>query len=200
MNGITGHTLTESLLYKATLLVQVIAVGWSVWIVNAGFLGKALNRLGIRPRTLGGLVGIGFAPVLHGDIGHIVGNTTAFFILGGLVILKGTNIFLIVTVLTALTSGIGIWIFGGENTIHIGASGIIFGFLGFLLLRGYFEREVFSALISLVVCFFYGSRLWRILPLREKFSWEGHLFGFLGGAAAARYLEAIQAFLPANLF
>lgn len=199
MNGIAAHSLTENLLYKVTVLAQLIVAAWAIWIVNAGFLGKALNRLGIRPRTVGGLFGIGLAPVLHGDIQHIIGNTTTFFILGGLVILKGIDTFLIVTVLTALTSGIGIWLFGGDNTNHIGASGIIFGFLGFLLLRGYFERDVFSALISLIVCFFYGSRLWRLFPLKEQFSWEGHLFGFLGGAAAARYLEVIQASLPANL-
>lgn len=200
MNDTAAHALTENLLYKATVLAQLIGVAWAVWIVNAGFLGKALNRLGIRPRTLGGLFGIGFAPFLHGDVEHIVGNTTTFFILGGLVILKGVNVFLIVALLTALTSGIGIWLFGGENTNHIGASGIIFGFLGFLLLRGYFEREVVSAVISLIVCFFYGSRLWRIFPLKEQFSWEGHLFGFLGGAAAARYLETIQASLPPGFF
>jgi membrane associated rhomboid family serine protease len=180
------------------MLVGLVIAIWFLGLVNIALLGKSLNSLGIRPRTISGLAGILLAPLLHGSIRHLLGNSSALLILGGLLLLEGAETFWIVTAIATLTSGSGVWLLGGKNTTHIGASGIIFGYLGFLILRGYFTRELFSTLISLLVFLYYGSLLWRILPLGGRFSWEGHLFGFLGGALTARFLETIRASLPEN--
>ncbi|NES94982.1 MAG: rhomboid family intramembrane serine protease, partial [Desertifilum sp. SIO1I2] len=89
---------------------------------------------------------------------------------------------------TLLISGLGVWLFGSPG-FHIGASGVIFGYLGFLLLRGYFERSFVTIFLSVVVGFFYGSLLWGVLPTVPGISWEGHLFGFIGGGVAAYLLS-----------
>jgi membrane associated rhomboid family serine protease len=86
-----------------------------------------------------------------------------------------------------LVSGLGVWLFGASG-VHVGASGLIFGYLGFLLLRGYFERNFPSILLSLIVGFLYGGAIWGVLPTQPGISWEGHLFGFIGGVLAARLL------------
>lgn len=199
--------ITDGLLAKAKMLAQFLALAWILWVINAALLGKGLNRLGIRPRTIGGLWGVGFAPFLHGSVDHLVGNTTLFLILGSLVLLKGMDNFVIVSITGLLVSGLGTWLLGGDNTNHYGASGVIFSYLGFLLLRGYYDREVMSALISLVVCIFYGSLIWGVLPLPRlekrlgvSVSWEMHFFGFMGGAMLARFLDAVKASLPAHPF
>jgi membrane associated rhomboid family serine protease len=194
----TAQVFASELFFRARMLIGFVVALWFLGLVNIALLGKSLNTLGIRPRTVSGLAGILLAPLLHGSVKHLLGNTSAFLILGGLLLLEGVETFWIVTAIATLTGGLGIWLLGGKNTNHIGASGIIFGYLGFLILRGYFTREIFSTLISLLVFLYYGSLLWRILPLGGRFSWEGHLFGFLGGALTARFLETIRASLPEN--
>jgi membrane associated rhomboid family serine protease len=199
--------LVAELFLRVQILAQMIAIAWTVWLTDVVFLGKALSHhLGIRPRTLGGLLGVGFAPLLHGSIDHLTGNTVPFFILGGLILLKGVDNFVIVTATTMLSSGLGKWLFGESKVNSIGASGVIFGYLGFLLLRGYYDHEVVAALASLIVCFFYSYDLWGIFPMPEqeqrlgiKIGWDAHLFGLLGGAATARFLEAIKLALPEGL-
>jgi membrane associated rhomboid family serine protease len=132
------------------------------------------------------------APFLHGSLGHLAANTIPFVILGWLVMLPETNDFFIVTAVALLASGFGVWLFGGSNTMHVGASGLIFGYFGFLLLRGYFERGVGSVAISFVVGSLYGGLIWGVLPIRRGLSWQGHLFGFIGGVLAARFLPQLQ--------
>jgi membrane associated rhomboid family serine protease len=87
-----------------------------------------------------------------------------------------------------LVSGLGVWLFGSAG-LHIGASGVVFGYLGFLLARGYFERNIPSILLSVIVGFLYGGAIWGVLPTQPGVSWEGHLFGFIGGVIAARFLS-----------
>ena len=149
---------------------------------------NALNSYGIRPHSLIGLRGILFAPFLHGGFGHLIGNTVPFLILGWLVMIQETSDFWIVTIITMIVGGLGTWIFGEPNSVHIGASGLIFGYLGFLLLRGYFQRNVASILLSLVVGFLYGGYIWGVLPTQSGISWQGHLFGFLGGVLSAKLI------------
>lgn len=149
---------------------------------------ERLDFYGIRPRTLSGLKHILFAPFLHRGFGHLTANTVPFFLLGWLVLLRGTGEFLFVSFTGALMSGAGIWLFGMADTIHIGISGVIFGYLGFLLARGYFERSAFAILLALFVGLFYGSMVWGVLPLQPNISWLGHLFGLIGGALAAYLL------------
>lgn len=128
-------------------------------------------------------------PVLHADFGHVLANTFPFIILGGLVMIRGLRDFLVVTGVVILVSGLGVWFFGGSGTVHIGASALVFGYLGFLLLRAYFEWSLVSIAVALVVGLMYSSLIWGILPIYLGVSWQGHLFGFIGGALAAYLLS-----------
>ncbi|MBD0362105.1 MAG: rhomboid family intramembrane serine protease [Coleofasciculus sp. C3-bin4] len=181
------QALTRELKTLGTILGGFVAVMWILEIVDI-VLGGALNSYGVRPHQLIGLRGIVFAPFLHGDLGHLIANTIPFLILGWFVMLQETRDFFVVTGITMLVSGLGTWLVGSTNSVHIGASGIIFGYLGFLLLRGYFERNFPSILLSLIVGFLYGGTIWGVLPIQYGVSWQMHLFGFIGGVIAARLL------------
>jgi membrane associated rhomboid family serine protease len=179
--------IARELKTQGKILGGFVAIIWVLGIADLA-LGGALNVYGIAPRHIIGLRGILFAPFLHGGLGHLIANTIPFIVLGWFVMLQETRDFFRVSAITMLVSGLGTWVFGSPNSIHIGASGLIFGYLGFLLLRGYFERNFPSILLSLIVGFLYGSTIWGVLPTRPGISWEGHLFGFIGGVIAARLL------------
>lgn len=172
---------------QVMILGGLIALLWVLEIIDQ-LTGRALDQLGIRPRTISGLRGILFAPFLHGSITHLLANTVPFLTLGWFVMLRRTSDFWIVSAIAMLVGGLGTWLVGAPYTVHIGASGVIFGYLGFLLSRGYFERSFISIALSVVIVVLYGGLLWGVLPGRIGVSWEGHLFGFVGGAIAARLL------------
>jgi membrane associated rhomboid family serine protease len=174
VNEVTSHVL---------ILGSCVALMWGLEILDQ-LTGRSLDRLGILPRTPSGLKGILIAPLLHGNFQHLISNTIPFVILGWLVMLRRTSDFFVVTAIAMVIGGLGTWLFGAP-AYHIGASGVIFGYLGFLLLRGYFERSVGAVLMSLTVGILYGGLVWGVLPSQPGISWEGHLFGFIGGVVAA---------------
>jgi len=180
--------IARELKTQAITLGGFVALIWILEIVDLLFLRGGLDAYGILPRHLIGLRGILFAPFLHGSLPHLIANTIPFLTLGWLIMLRETSDFFVVTGVTMVVSGLGVWLFGAPG-VHIGASGVIFGYLGFLLLRGYFERSAIAILLSLLVGFFYGGVIWGVLPLQRGISWEGHLFGFVGGVLAARLLS-----------
>lgn len=186
MSSKEAKSIAGELKTQAIILGGFIALMWAVEIIDLLFLGGTLDRYGIRPRNITGLRGILFAPFLHGGLAHIAANTIPFLTLGWLIMLRETSDFFVVTAVTMLISGLGTWLIGPPNSIHIGASGLVFGYLGFLLLRGYFERSVTAILFSIIVGSLYGGLIWGVLPLRYGISWQGHLFGFIGGVIAAR--------------
>ncbi|MFZ0547454.1 MAG: rhomboid family intramembrane serine protease, partial [Candidatus Promineifilaceae bacterium] len=149
---------------QAIILGGLVAFAWLLEIVDLVFFHNQLNSLGVRPRTLGGLVGIFLMPFLHNGLGHLLANTIPFLVLGWLVMLRKTADFYFVSVIVILVSGFGVWLFGGTNTVHIGASGLVFGYFGFLVLRSYFERSFFSIVIAVIVIFFYGGLIWGVRP------------------------------------
>ena len=171
---------------KTQIIILAVCVGvmWAIEVIDL-VLGGALNQFGIIPRSVVGLRGILFAPVLHGNIPHLVANTIPFVTLGWFVMLRRTSDFFGVTAIVMLIGGLGTWLFAPANTVHIGASGVIFGYLGFLISRGYFERRVGSIVVSLIIGIFYGGLIWGVLPGQIGISWQGHLFGFIGGIVAA---------------
>ena len=183
--------ITQELKNHLTIIGGLVALMWGVEIIDQFFfrsvLHTSLDFYGIIPRLPIGLRGILFAPFLHGSFAHLLGNTVPFIVLGWLIMLRETSDFFWVSVICAAVSGTGTWLFG-SNGFHIGASGVIFGYLGYLLLRGYFERSALSVAISLGVGTLYGSLLWGVLPMQYGISWEGHLFGLIGGVLAARLL------------
>jgi membrane associated rhomboid family serine protease len=203
------YTLCLSLILKGGItpefetqfrtLCELIVYAWSLAVVNLVFCGGALRTLGVRPRTSIGLLGILTSPFLHSSWEHLVANTVPFFILGSFVILGGIRDFLILTVFTPLFSGLGIWLFGQPYTNHIGASDIIFGYLGFLLVRSYFANDALSIVLTIVVGFMYGRTLWGIFPGEEGVSWEGHFFGLIAGVLVASFLDVFRVMLPASI-
>lgn len=166
-------------------LISLLALLWLVEIANF-LLGYRLNVFGIHPRSLFGLVGVVCAPFLHGSFGHLMANTVPLFVLGWLILLRGVDYFWQVSVFCALASGLGVWLFAPGYSVTIGASGVIFGYLGFLLLRGFYERSASAIFISLAIAFFYSGVFLGLLPITRGVSWQAHLFGFIGGILCAR--------------
>ncbi len=183
----SSKKLARDLKRHILILGSFLAVMWGVHLINQFLFAGSLNSFGVSPRNPNSLRGIVLMPFLHGSFAHILSNTISFLVLGWLVLIRGTRHFLWVTLIATLVSGLGIWFFGSAG-IHIGASGVIFGYLGFLLLHGLFERSLPSIALSLLVMFFYGSLIWGIFPGDPTISWEGHLFGFIGGVFAAKFL------------
>ena len=173
---------------QAAILFGCVLLAWLVEFVDELFYGGALDRFGIQPRNVNGLWGILAAPVLHGGWLHLTANSGPFLVLGWLVMLRRIVDFVLVTALAILIGGLGVWLIGSPNSIHVGASGVVFGYLGYLLGRGYFEHSFWSVALALVAGLLYGGVLFSVLPGQRGISWEGHLFGLIGGIAAARLL------------
>jgi membrane associated rhomboid family serine protease len=167
-----------------TAVGSLVGVMWVSELVDT-VVGHRLDRFGVQPRTISGLRGIPFAPFLHVGWQHLIGNTVPFAILGVLIALAGVVRFAKASLIIALCSGIGMWLFGASGSVHLGASGMVFGYLGYLLSRGFFDRRFGQILLGVAVGVVYGGLLWGVLPNNRGVSWQGHLFGFLGGVAAA---------------
>jgi membrane associated rhomboid family serine protease len=140
---------------------------------------------GIRPRRIDGLDGVIFGPFLHVDFVHLYSNSVPLILLGTFVLAAGARRFLLSTAFIALASGLGVWYFGDRDSVVVGASGVIFGYLGLLLARGIVERSWWNLAVGLLIGLLYGWQLIGILPGDPRVSWQGHLFGFLGGLVAA---------------
>ncbi len=155
-----------------------------IWIVFAFDRFMALEQYGLVPRSVRGLVGIVAMPFLHGDLSHIIGNTVplavTLFLLAG----SRANSSAIVVLITLLAGG-GLWLFGRE-ALHIGASGLVFGLIGFHIFSGIFERRFKSIAIALLVGGLYAGTLFNgVLPFQKGVSWDGHLIGAIAGALVA---------------
>ena len=170
-----------------------LVFGWTalLWVVEIAdvLLAGRLDGFGVHPRSAAGLVGILFAPFLHAGFGHLLANTVPLLVMGFLACARKRMDFYVVALAGGLWAGLGAWIFGAPGTVHIGASGIVFAFFGFLLGRGFWERKPGTVLLSLLVGATFGGMLWGLLPLVSPgISWQSHLFGFIGGLLTARTL------------
>jgi membrane associated rhomboid family serine protease len=145
-----------------------------------------LDDDGIVPRTLDGLDGILWAPLLHAGWPHLLANTVPFLVFGFLAMAGGFRQFVVVTAMIWLLGGLGVWLIGPENTSTVGASGLIFGWLVFLLARGFFARSGRQILLAVALFVIWGGILFGILPGQAGISWQAHLFGAGAGLLAAR--------------
>jgi membrane associated rhomboid family serine protease len=179
------RSVTSTLKTQAVVLGGTLALFWAVFVVNT-LLGGSLLSLGVIPRTTIGLRGILFAPFLHGSLNHIVANSIPFLALGWMVMLRDERHFIPVTVAGMVGSGLTAWLLGAPGSVHIGASGVIFGYLGFLMLAGWYARSVSSILLSVVVTVVWGGLVLGMMPGTPGISWQEHIGGFLGGVLAAR--------------
>jgi membrane associated rhomboid family serine protease len=176
----------KSFIAELKILLASLAIFWIIELLDAFVFKGSLDRYGIQPRSVVGLRGIIFAPFLHGGFPHLIANTIPFLTLGWLTMIQETSDFFIVSLLSAAVGGLGVWLFASPDSIHIGASILIYGYLGFLLLRGYFQKNIPSIALSIVVGVIYGGLVWGVFPSQIGVSWQGHLFGFIGGAIAAK--------------
>ena len=166
------------------LSLGFVALLWALEIVDAAN-GHALDNYGVTPRSEDGLVGILFAPLLHGGWGHLEGNTLPVLVLGFLVLLGDVARGLAATAVIWLVSGVGVWLVSPPNTLTLGASVLVFGWLVYLILRGVFTRRSSEIATGVVLLFFFGGLLLGVLPGQPGVSWQGHLFGALAGIFAA---------------
>jgi len=162
----------------------IVAILWLMHIVNLA-LPFDLRLFGIRPQHFESLGGILLTPWLHADFRHLVANTGALFILLYVSLLFNRKLAFKALVIIILVGGILVWLFGKRNTIHIGASGVIFGLIGFLMFVGLFRREWTAFIISVAISILYGGALLSLLSYTPGISWTGHFFGFTSGVLAA---------------
>jgi len=177
-------------------IVSFVALLYIIELVDQ-LSGHKLDDNGIRPLQGDGLWGIIFAPLLHGNWAHLIANTVPALVLGFLVTLAGMGRFVWATVIIWILGGFGTWLIGGLGscrlpTNHIGASGLIFGWLTFLLVFGWFTRHIWQIIVGLVVLFVYGGVLLGAVPVLDRcggVSWQGHLCGAIAGVLAAYWLS-----------
>ena len=172
-------------------VAAMAALMWAVETVD--LVAGDLDSAGIRPRDPEGLVGIATSPFLHGGFGHLIGNTIPFLILGAAIAIGGLMRTLVVTGIVAAVGGLGTWLTAPSNTVVIGASGLVFGFATYLVARGAYSRLPLHFVGGLVVLAIYGSTLLVGLVPTPGVSWQGHLFGALGGLVAARVVHRARA-------
>ena len=167
-----------------TGIAVFVAVIWAIFIVDR-FL--PLEQLGLVPRSLKGLIGIVSIVFLHADLGHIMANTVPLVVT--LCLLAGSRANSIdIVIYISVIAGVLLWLFG-RDAVHIGASVLVFGLIGFLVCAGFFEKRLLSALIAIGVAITYGSTLFfGVLPIQPQVSWEGHLFGAVAGGLIAYYI------------
>ena len=191
-HGRASRPLATGRLLPSTLNLVVLL--WVVHILRLvlSFLGilpgqASAQIFGIHPGSaVTGLWTIFTAPLIHGDWRHLLGNSVSLLILGSLVGLQGPGQLLQVSIISAVVSGLGVWLIAPHNTVHVGASGIVFGYLGALLFLGWFQRRPLGILLSIASLVLFNGMIIGLFPGAPGVSWQGHLFGFLGGVLAAR--------------
>jgi membrane associated rhomboid family serine protease len=169
------------------LLAGMVALMWVLEIIDT-FTLHALDAYGIAPRQTEGLLGIVTAPFLHLGFGHLISNTVPLLAMGAMIAMSGAGRLLSVTAISGLVSGIGVWLLSPPS-ITIGASGLVFGYAGYLILRGIFNRSAGQIALGLVVVFIWGGSLLAGLLPQQGVSLQGHLFGAIGGVLAAWLLS-----------
>ena len=183
---------------NALLLVAArVMLMWLTEVVDQIGFGD-LDAYGIHPRDTGGLPEILAAPFLHVGFGHLLSNTVPFLAMGAAIALGGLVRVALVTLVVALVSGLGTWLIASSNSIHLGASGVVFGYAAYLLARGLLSRRLTELAVGALVVGIWGFGLLQGLLPQERISWQAHLFGAIGGVIAAVLLsERSRAQTPA---
>lgn len=185
--------LKQSARTQIFVLGGFIAFLWTLELIDWLIFKGGLNNYGVRPRSIEGLAGIFLAPLLHGSFAHLAANTVPLLVLGWFILsTRKLPNFIIISIITIFVAGLGTWLIAPRASVHIGASGLVFGYFGFLLAIAYFEKSLQAFALAVVVIFLYGSMIFGVLPRNDGISWQSHLFGFFGGGTAAYYLGKNQ--------
>ncbi len=183
----TSADPTRGWVRAAGVVAAFVGLLWVVEIVDV-VGGGDLDRYGIEPRSEDGLVGIALAPLLHSGWTHLEANSVPLLVLGLIVAVVSTARFLGVLAWAWVVGGLGVWLVAPGNSVTVGASGLVFGLLAYLLVIGFLERRAVGILVSIGVFLLYGGVLLGVLPGQPGVSWQGHLFGAAGGVLAAYHL------------
>jgi membrane associated rhomboid family serine protease len=169
------------------LVLAMVAVMWVAEVIDVA-AGHRLDEYGIHPRDVDGLPEIVSAPFLHVGFGHLISNTIPFAIMGAAIALGGLARVAIVTIIVGVISGLGTWLIASPNTVHLGASGLVFGYAAYLVSRGLLSKRLTELGVGALVLAVWGFGLLQGLLPQERISWQAHLFGAIGGVVAARVL------------
>lgn len=187
-----GSDRTNALL----LVAAMVGLMWMLEIVDIA-ADHRLDNYGIHPRDVDALGEIFSAPFLHAGFGHLISNTVPFLAMGAAIALGGLVRVAIVTLIVAVVSGAGTWLIAASNSVHLGASGVVFGYASYLVSRGIFSRRLSELAIGVVVVAIWGIGLLQGLLPQERISWQAHLFGAVGGVVAASVLAGRREAKPA---
>jgi membrane associated rhomboid family serine protease len=165
-------------------ILSVLVLCWLVYVLNNLICGGRFNAYGIWPRHVSGLPGIVLSPFLHGSLAHLAANSLPLLILGAILCARSPGEFILVCVGGTLLGGVLTWLFA-RNAIHIGASGLVFCFFGYLASQAYFKRTVGSLILSIVCLIGYGGMLGGLFPRGGGISWESHVAGLIAGVVIA---------------
>ncbi len=179
------------------LVAAMVTLMWILEIVDVA-ADHRLDNYGIHPRDVDGLAEIFAAPFLHAGFGHLISNTVPFLAMGAAIALGGLMRVALVTLITAAISGLGTWLIAGSNSVHLGASGVVFGYATYLVARGIFSKRLSELAIGVVVVAIWGIGLLQGLLPQERISWQAHLFGAIGGVVAAAVLARRREAKPAT--
>lgn len=173
-------------------LIVMCAVAVLLWIVQ--FVNAAddyhLDRFGMKPRETAGLWGLVSMPFLHASFGHLLSNTIPLVLVGWVLLLSGVRTWLAVTAIVVVGGGLLTWLLGPAHTVIVGASGMIFGWLGYLLARAYFSRRLKWIIVAVLVLIFFGTVLFGLVPsINSDVSWQAHVCGFAAGVGAGALLH-----------
>jgi membrane associated rhomboid family serine protease len=180
--GFTTHATRAVSAFALTVLM--LTVMWVLEVIDYLLDGR-LDQYGVRAHDAGELPQIFSAPFLHVGFGHLMANSIPFLVLGFLAAARGLTKFVVMNLMVVVVAGMGVWLTGPSDKETLGASILVFGYFGYLLGRGVFERHLADIAIAAVVLLFYGTMVFGVLPSNPSISWQGHLFGMLGGVLAA---------------
>jgi membrane associated rhomboid family serine protease len=189
-------TVRQSRREGIILLAAIVLLMWIVEVINT-LDSNRLDQDGIYGRSVTHLWGILTAPFIHESFAHLIGNTIPFVFMGLIIALRGAVRLALVTLIVILVGGLGTWLIAPSNVPTIGASGVVFGYAGYLFARGFFNRSLRQLLVGLVVGVIWGGALLGSLVPHNGISWQGHLFGAVGGVVAASLLKRERAKLAA---
>jgi membrane associated rhomboid family serine protease len=182
-DGVVGHA--SRVVVALFLTVVLLGACWVVEVFNYADDGALSGRYGIRPHDSGQVWHIFTAPFLHANLDHIMANSGPLAVFGFLAALRGAARFVVVTLIVMVASGLGVFFLAAPGSVTIGASGLIFGYFGYLLARGFVEHRAFDIIVAVVIALFYGTMIFGALPGQPGISWQAHMFGLFGGVLAA---------------
>lgn len=176
------NLIIEQTQYNFRYLCIIVAIPWGIYLLSV--FNQNLLLLGVIPRRLFGIQGIFFAPLVHANFNHIFFNTIPLVVLSNFILIHGLGYYLDVTCTITILSGLGIWLFAKDG-LHIGASALITGYWGFLIINIYQDMSLTTIILGLLSLYYFAGIFFGIFPSKKGVSWEGHLFGLIAGFATS---------------